>query len=200
MVSSASFLRQLSGKEGWKSSSKRWSKTNYCEGYGESRLKQMEGLSSMCGNMNGLMVMRKRVMVVVDQTSQSKDAMMWALTHITNKSTDVSLCILLQVLSITLALYFTSSLTLVRSVNLANPRSVLVLHRCSNCLKLVVGSKVVDIDTRSFWVKAPYSNGPSHMKKAGGLCACFGSKEIHCITKLYMWKQPSRGICRTMYQ
>ncbi|GAA0175486.1 hydrolase [Lithospermum erythrorhizon] len=86
MVSSASFLRQLSGKEGWKSSSKRWSKTNYCEGYGESRLKQMEGLSSMCGNMNGLMVMRKRVMVVVDQTSQSKDAMMWALTHITNKA------------------------------------------------------------------------------------------------------------------
>ncbi|XVF64583.1 hypothetical protein PTKIN_Ptkin09bG0180400 [Pterospermum kingtungense] len=46
----------------------------------------MEGLN-MYGNGgvdNGL-VMRKRVMVVVDQTSHSKHAMMWALTQVANK-------------------------------------------------------------------------------------------------------------------
>lgn len=45
----------------------------------------MEGLSNMYGGDNGGLVMRKRVMVVVDQTSHSKHAMMWALTHVTNK-------------------------------------------------------------------------------------------------------------------
>lgn len=40
----------------------------------------------MCGGGdNGGLVVRKRVMVVVDQTSHSKHAMMWALTHVTNK-------------------------------------------------------------------------------------------------------------------
>ncbi|KAG8389751.1 hypothetical protein BUALT_Bualt01G0011200 [Buddleja alternifolia] len=73
--SSDSFLRQLSKKEGWKSNSKRWGGDG---GWGGS-LKEMEGVKS-----NNIM-MKKRVMVVVDQTSHSKHAMMWALTHITNK-------------------------------------------------------------------------------------------------------------------
>ncbi|CAN1130758.1 hypothetical protein LINPERPRIM_LOCUS13418 [Linum perenne] len=34
----------------------------------------------------GGLVMRKRVMVVVDQTSHSKHALIWALTHVVNKS------------------------------------------------------------------------------------------------------------------
>ncbi|CAI0395556.1 unnamed protein product [Linum tenue] len=37
------------------------------------------------GGSNGL-VMRKRVMVVVDQSSHSKHAMIWALTHVVNKA------------------------------------------------------------------------------------------------------------------
>ncbi|PIN16164.1 hypothetical protein CDL12_11176 [Handroanthus impetiginosus] len=45
----------------------------------------MEGLNNMYGNENGLFMMKKRVMVVVDQSSHSKHAMMWALTHVTNK-------------------------------------------------------------------------------------------------------------------
>ncbi|KAL3840003.1 hypothetical protein ACJIZ3_024594 [Penstemon smallii] len=45
----------------------------------------MEGLNNMYGNENGMFVMKKRVMVVVDQSSHSKHAMMWALTHVTNK-------------------------------------------------------------------------------------------------------------------
>lgn len=85
MPSSDSFLRQLSGREGWKSTSKRW-------GTGGG-LKQMEGLNMYYGNGGGGdqngggggMMMRKRVMVVVDQSSHSKHAMMWALTHVTNK-------------------------------------------------------------------------------------------------------------------
>ncbi|KAK6131085.1 hypothetical protein DH2020_035172 [Rehmannia glutinosa] len=73
--SNSSFLRQLSSKEGWKSTSKRWG----------GSLKQMEGLNNMYGSENGVFVMKKRVMVVVDETSHSKHAMMWALTHVTNK-------------------------------------------------------------------------------------------------------------------
>ncbi|XVF64586.1 hypothetical protein PTKIN_Ptkin09bG0180400 [Pterospermum kingtungense] len=93
MPSSGSFLRQLSGKEGWKSTSWRWGGNNKYDSFGghssgrfETSLTQMEGLN-MYGNGgvdNGL-VMRKRVMVVVDQTSHSKHAMMWALTQVANK-------------------------------------------------------------------------------------------------------------------
>ncbi|PHT78841.1 hypothetical protein T459_16893 [Capsicum annuum] len=83
-MNSSSFLRQLSGKEGWKSTSKRWG-----TGGGGGNWKQMEaGLKNMCGGgggYNGGLVMRKRVMVVVDQSSYTKHAMMWALTHVTNK-------------------------------------------------------------------------------------------------------------------
>lgn len=71
-----SFLRQLSGRGNW-NSSKRWSKKGP-----ERSLKQMEGLN-MSGE-NGMML-RKRVMVVVDQSTRAKQAMMWALTHVANK-------------------------------------------------------------------------------------------------------------------
>lgn len=94
MPSSSSFLRQLSGREAWKSTSKRWgSAGNYNKQSGgggggteEGSLKQMEGLN-MYGNgsENGGLVVRKRVMVVVDESSHSKHAMMWALTHVANK-------------------------------------------------------------------------------------------------------------------
>ncbi|XP_073041717.1 uncharacterized protein [Primulina eburnea] len=79
MPSSDSFLRQLSSKEGyWKSSSKRWVGAGYGGG-----LKQMEGLNNVCEN--GMFLLKKRVMVLVDQSSYSKQAMMWALTHVANK-------------------------------------------------------------------------------------------------------------------
>ena len=60
-------------------------------GYGfgqcEGSLSQMEGLNNMYGygSENGGLVMRKRVMVVVDESSHSKHAMIWALTHVANK-------------------------------------------------------------------------------------------------------------------
>ena len=85
MPSSGSFLRQLSGRStSWRSASN----SKYCTvegGYNcERSLKQMEG-AYMYGNDNTGLVMRKRVVVVVDQTSHSKHAMMWALTHVANK-------------------------------------------------------------------------------------------------------------------
>ncbi|CAB4266945.1 unnamed protein product [Prunus armeniaca] len=88
----SSFLRQLSGREAWKSTSKRWvgGNNSSCGGGGvgrsEGSLKQMEGLN-MYGsdNNNGGLAMRKRLMVVVDDSSHSKHAMMWALTHVANK-------------------------------------------------------------------------------------------------------------------
>lgn len=88
MVSSGSLLRQLSAKEAWRSTSTRWSSSNninnnYCSGGGC----EMEGFGGMYGNSNeeNGMLVRKRVMVVVDPTSHSKHAMMWALTHVANK-------------------------------------------------------------------------------------------------------------------
>ncbi|KAK6132005.1 hypothetical protein DH2020_034231 [Rehmannia glutinosa] len=86
MPSSDSFLRQLSSKGGWKSTSKRWVGGGGGGGGWGASLKQMEGLKNMCGGENGnIFVMKKRVMVIVDQSSHSKHAMMWALTHVTNK-------------------------------------------------------------------------------------------------------------------
>jgi len=43
------------------------------------------GVNNMYGIDNGGMSRKKRVMVVVDQTSQSNHATMWALTHVANK-------------------------------------------------------------------------------------------------------------------
>ncbi|KAF7816860.1 adenine nucleotide alpha hydrolases-like superfamily protein [Senna tora] len=85
MLSSGSYLRQLSAKEAWRSTSNRWSASNnYSSG---GCVDQMEGYSSsiMYGNEENGMMVRKRVMVVVDPTSHSKHAMMWALTHVANK-------------------------------------------------------------------------------------------------------------------
>ncbi|KAL3513628.1 hypothetical protein ACH5RR_026345 [Cinchona calisaya] len=94
MPSSSSFFRQMSEKEGHKSTSKRWSNNvNNGDDNGykyEASLKQMEGFnnnmyaSGASENGSGF-VTRKRVMVLVDQTYHSKHAMMWALTHVANK-------------------------------------------------------------------------------------------------------------------
>lgn len=93
MPSSTSFLRQLSGKEAWKSTSKRWGGGSHNRPNGggcgggecERNWKQVEGLSMYGGENNNGLILRKRVMVVVDQSSHSKHAMMWALTHVANK-------------------------------------------------------------------------------------------------------------------
>ncbi|KAJ9166646.1 hypothetical protein P3X46_021364 [Hevea brasiliensis] len=87
MTSSGSFLRQLSGREAWRTTSRRWGCNNKystaAEGC-ERSFNQMERLN-MYGAENAGLGMRKRVMVVVDHTSHSKHAMMWALTHAANK-------------------------------------------------------------------------------------------------------------------
>ncbi|KAF8008797.1 hypothetical protein BT93_K2443 [Corymbia citriodora subsp. variegata] len=92
MPSSGSLLRQLSGKEAWSSTSRRWAvglgsgSKRYSSANAGRSLEPMEGLDQMYGGgENGGLVMRKRVMVVVDESSHSKHAMMWALTHVANK-------------------------------------------------------------------------------------------------------------------
>ncbi|KAL8133731.1 uncharacterized protein LOC141710831 [Apium graveolens] len=102
-TSGSSFLRQLSEKEGWKSASKRWGVNNNNKRYnvgdgqeGHYWKQQMEGLTNqnnnvIYGNENEGLVMKKRVMVVVDESCHSKHAMMWALTHVTNKGDSLTL-------------------------------------------------------------------------------------------------------------
>lgn len=89
MSNSGSFLRQMSEKEAWKSTSKRWKKKQYSNSSSSDQMEEGFSFSRMCGSeygCNGMnMMVKKRVMVVVDHTSQSKHAMMWALTHVANK-------------------------------------------------------------------------------------------------------------------
>ncbi|KAL5844082.1 hypothetical protein ACOSQ4_010040 [Xanthoceras sorbifolium] len=82
MPSPVSYFRQASSK--WRCVSKSYNTSENCGYYCEESLKEMEGLN-IYGVENGGLVMRKRVMVLVDETSHSKHAMMWALTHLTNK-------------------------------------------------------------------------------------------------------------------
>ncbi|KAL9255226.1 hypothetical protein AKJ16_DCAP02473 [Drosera capensis] len=81
-------LRRLSvhGEGYWNSMSKRWTGGHE---YGNESLRweNMEGLQ----NMNGVVMRKKRVMVVVDGSAYSKSAMMWALTHVANKGDLVTL-------------------------------------------------------------------------------------------------------------
>ncbi|KAF1868963.1 hypothetical protein Lal_00048243 [Lupinus albus] len=72
-------------KEAWKSTSNRWSVKDKYSPICEASLNKMEGLMMMYGNEENGMMVKKRVMVVVDNTSYSKHAMMWTLTHVTNK-------------------------------------------------------------------------------------------------------------------
>ncbi|XP_057442699.1 uncharacterized protein LOC130734350 [Lotus japonicus] len=87
--SSGSLLKQLSMKEAWKSTSNRWStandKYNNSGGGCEASVNQMKGVGMHGNEENAGTVVKKRVMVVVDHTSHSKHAMMWALTHVANK-------------------------------------------------------------------------------------------------------------------
>ncbi|XP_020085324.1 uncharacterized protein LOC109708124 [Ananas comosus] len=67
-------LRQLSGNGDGGEGSKRWGKR--------------KGGGNGYGNGNGgggVVVGKKRVMVVIDHSTGAKHAMMWALTHVTNK-------------------------------------------------------------------------------------------------------------------
>lgn len=56
---------------------------------GES-VNRMEGFNIQGNEESGVMG-KKRVMVLVDGTSHSKHAMMWALTHVTNKGDSLTL-------------------------------------------------------------------------------------------------------------
>ncbi|KAG5019053.1 uncharacterized protein LOC114415409 [Glycine soja] len=87
--SSASFLRQLSAKkEAWKERRYNSSGGDWGVSFGgcETSANLMEGFNMMQGNVG-----RKRVMVVVDDTSHSKHAMLWALTHVANKGDSLTL-------------------------------------------------------------------------------------------------------------
>ncbi|KAG7594252.1 UspA [Arabidopsis thaliana x Arabidopsis arenosa] len=87
-----SILRQLSRKEGWRSASKRWTSGDSSTAFNEDTnggdcgggYSSMEGLYGVYSG-GDTAARSKRVMVVVDETSRSKHAMMWALTHLTNK-------------------------------------------------------------------------------------------------------------------
>ncbi|CAA6660441.1 unnamed protein product [Spirodela intermedia] len=80
-----SIMRQLSGKEEWGYGGGRGSRRWGRGGYGDRSLKHLEGVHRHIGDAGGGMVLKKRVMVVVDHTTRAKHAMMWALTHVANK-------------------------------------------------------------------------------------------------------------------
>lgn len=81
-----SFLRQLSvnGGEMWDncSISSQYKSTRGSKRWGKKR---RGGENAKVGWSKVEEVGKKRVMVVIDQSSGAKHAMMWALTHVTNK-------------------------------------------------------------------------------------------------------------------
>ncbi|XP_054796203.1 uncharacterized protein LOC129301650 [Prosopis cineraria] len=85
MASSGLFLRQVSAREAWKSTSNRWSGKNKC-GRGTGRMSLEPSLNQVCGNEGNNTTARKRVMVVVDHSSHSRHALIWALTHVVHKA------------------------------------------------------------------------------------------------------------------
>ncbi|CAL9060587.1 unnamed protein product [Musa banksii] len=81
---------EVGGSEGWNSSfskssrgSRRWGRRR-CQ-------KEREEAMGWWGETGGGMVAKKRVMVVIDQSSRAKHAMMWALTHVANKGDRLAL-------------------------------------------------------------------------------------------------------------
>ncbi|EYU23891.1 hypothetical protein MIMGU_mgv1a013723mg [Erythranthe guttata] len=80
--SDSSFMRQIISR---KTTSKRWGGGGGGGG-GGVEMEEEENMMYYGGGGGMLMMMKKkRVMVAVDEKTQSKQAMMWALTHVTNK-------------------------------------------------------------------------------------------------------------------
>ncbi|KAB5557182.1 hypothetical protein DKX38_008091 [Salix brachista] len=192
MPSSGSFLRQLSGR----STSWRWGAgtSKYCTAEGgyncERSLKQMEGLD-MYGNENAGLVMRKRVVVVVDQTSHSKHAMMWALTHVANKG---DLLTLLHIIppgdrcsgerpSDSHSPYLASSLG-----------SLCKASRPEKCTDGCGGSGSAG-DSRT---QAEHGDKPS--EEARGFCARPGSEKALHTYQLPLWDKQQRRFCSAVHQ
>lgn len=91
-----SILRQLSKKETWRSASKRWTSGDSSAAFTDDTSGCGGGYSSMEGlygvySGGDTAARSKRVMVMVDESSRSKHAMMWALTHLTNKGDLITL-------------------------------------------------------------------------------------------------------------
>ncbi|XP_057975084.1 uncharacterized protein LOC131162516 isoform X2 [Malania oleifera] len=213
MPSSAdSFLRQLSGKEAWKSSSRRWGggSSKRFDGCGRS-LKQVEGLNMYGSYIDGLsseenggggLGMRKRVMVVVDNSSYSKHAMIWALTHVTNKA---DLLTLLHIIPPSHS-HTASDRAASSSSNPADLASSLG-SLCKACkpemwpgrvvLMMVDGSggggSIGDTGTKA-------SDGDEPGEEAGGFGAGAGAEEALFVPPLSMWKQRGRGFCGAVHQ
>ncbi|EOY13653.1 Uncharacterized protein TCM_032282 [Theobroma cacao] len=83
----------------------------------------MEGLNMYGNGVDNGLVIRKRVMVVVDQSSHCKHAMMWALTHVANKCDLLTLLHVISPSQKSLHLVLLTLLTLLgHSARVVNPR------------------------------------------------------------------------------
>ncbi|RDX75061.1 hypothetical protein CR513_45103, partial [Mucuna pruriens] len=217
LSSSASFLRQLSAKEPWKSTSNRWSgKQRFISGCeGETSVNQMEGFN-MHGNGDSGVMGRKRVMVLVDDTSHSKHAMMWALTHVANKGDSLTLLHIVpphkgsESSSSTYLVNYLGSLCRDCKPGMANEKNhdkysdasaflstVLPLLFLPPLKKELLIGLWSDIggggSARNPRTKTGHSNEPS--KEAGGLCLGTGPKEAIFSFKLGVWVFKAIHLC-----
>ncbi|XP_040871009.1 uncharacterized protein [Glycine max] len=182
--SSASFLRQLSAKkEGWKERYYNSGSGGWGMSFGgcEASVKLMEGFN-MQGNVG-----RKRVMVVVDDTSHSKHAMLWALTHVANKGDSLTL---LHVVPPHRGPESSCSTYLVNYLGSLCKDCKPGFFLCSEKRELLIrswsdiGGSGSALNPRT---KTGHCNEPS--KEAGGLCPGTGPKEAIFSFKLSLWKQ-----------
>ncbi|XP_071737799.1 uncharacterized protein [Rutidosis leptorrhynchoides] len=76
----SSFVRQMSEKQGWQFTSNTWDINSTCK---NNNINNNNNNNIMEGVVVG--ERRKRVMILVDESVHSKEAMLWALTHVSNK-------------------------------------------------------------------------------------------------------------------
>ncbi|GFP92129.1 act domain-containing protein acr11 [Phtheirospermum japonicum] len=131
-------------------------------------------------------LLKKRVMVVVDQSSHSKHSMMWALTHVTNKGD------ILTLLHIVSPNYSENDYNSSSSPYLATTLGSL----CK------ASKPEVDRSTSNPRIKNGHSNKPS--EKAGSLCVGLRSEKalstpnkvrIYAITSIRIWRKLSGDRC-----
>ncbi|KAL2892924.1 hypothetical protein RDABS01_008833 [Bienertia sinuspersici] len=193
MPTPGSILRQLSSKEGWKSTSKRWASYGgsthgrYSYG-GETEMgscwKQMNGINMYgnefgCNNNGNGMMAQKRVMVVVDDSSRSKHAMMWALTHVTNKGDWLTLLHIISDYD-----SHSSSSTLASSLG----------SLCKACKP--------EVEVEALVIQGPkLATVLSQVKKLEASVLVLGQKKPSPImTWWFVWYKQYRGFCGAMYQ
>ncbi|KAL6492880.1 hypothetical protein OROGR_032639 [Orobanche gracilis] len=193
MTGSYSFPGQLRSKGVQKvSASKRWVGGGGGGGGVGASLNQMEGLKNIYGGENGnIFVMKKRVMVVVDESSHSKHAMMWALTHVANNGDFLTLLHILP----------SSSSSSSSSASCKKGSQDISSHYLATNLGSLCKACKPQVEVEALVIKGPkMATVMSQVKKLGVSVLVLGQKQPSPFLRCPISEEQHRGVCGTMHQ